>query len=130
MRSLSFSSGFLSAVSSRSRVSEVHTLLISLAVSFSSEFTLPSVRGAQFTGSVTVSFSSEFTFSRVRGAHFIDFIRVSVSGDLTFPSVRGAQCGVFIWASLSREFTFLMAEVHGFLISSGFHSSVSSLSRA
>ena len=89
----------------------------------------PSVGGAQFTGSTTVSFSSEFTFSSVTGAHFIDFIRVSVSGDFTFPSVRGAQFGVFVWASLSREFTFLMAEVHSFLISSGFHSLVSSLSR-
>ena len=129
VHSLSFSSGFLSAVSSLSPVSEVHNLLISLAVSFSSEFTFPSVGGAQFTGSITVSFSSEFTFSSVTGAHFIDFIRVSVSGDFTFPSVRGAQFGVFVWASLSREFTFLMAEVHSFLISSGFHSLVSSLSR-
>ena len=129
MHSLSFSSGFLSAVSSLSPVSEVHNLLISLEVSFSSEFTFPSVGGAQFTGSITVSFSSEFTFSSVTGAHFIDFIRVSVSGDFTFPSVRGAQFGVFVWASLSREFTFLMAEVHSFLISSGFHSLVSSLSR-
>ena len=46
-----------------------------ISVSFGSEFTFPSVRGAQFIVVIRVSFSSEFTFSSVRGAHFIDFPR-------------------------------------------------------
>ena len=143
------SSGFHSPVSSLSRVSEVHRLVL-FRVSFSSEFTFPCVRttwlnglftvsftsefmftcfrGAQFTGFMRVSYTSEFTFLSVRGGWFTGFFRVSFISEVTFPCVRGAWLSGFLRVSSQVSTLCHVSEVYVSVISIGFHSPVSSLS--
>ena len=51
-----------------------------------------------------------------------------MSSEYTFPCVRGTRFSNFFRVSFTCEFTFHLSEVHGFVLSSGFHSPVSSVS--
>ena len=51
-----------------------------------------------------------------------------MSSEYTFPCVRGTRFSNFFRVSFTCEFTFHLSEVHGFVLSSGFHSPVNSVS--
>ena len=51
-----------------------------------------------------------------------------ISTEYTFPCVRGTRFSNFFRVSFTCEFTFHLSEVHGFVLSSGFHSPVNSVS--
>ena len=71
--------------------------------------------------------SSEYTFLCVRGTRFSNFFSVSFSSEFTFMFQR---CTVYTFhqVSFTSEFTSRVSEVHGLVVSSGFHSPVSVLS--
>ena len=51
-----------------------------------------------------------------------------MSSEYTFPCVRGTRFSNFFRVSFTCEFTFHLSEVRGLVVSSGFHSAVSSVS--
>ena len=146
-----FSSRFDSAVSSLSRVWEVHSSLFHqsfilrrvhspdcqrctvycfIPVSFSGEFTYPIFRGAQYIDFIRVSFSSEFTFPSVSVAQFIDFIQGFIQQWVHFPKCQRCSLLISFRVSFSSEFTIPSVRGVQFIVSSRFHSGVSSPSPA